>query len=375
MKLKEPFVSAPPFFLFLCMVMLLTPIAGCKPIVSLGKNPSGDDLKRMEAVPNYKNGEFTNLFQQAVQGPRQKVKWTGFLKYFFKRPAGTKPGKPVPFMLTNLKQLDHYKPLVVWFGHSSFLVKTKTATILADPVFNSYAGPFSGLIDAFPGANNHLLKDLPPIDVLLISHDHYDHLDYTTVRKLRKKVKYAIVPMGVGSHLKRWGFAPEKIKEVQWNEAVSVTDDLRIVSTPAHHRSNRTFAQRKTLWSSYVIEADGHKIYFSGDTGYGPHFGLIGQQYGPFDLALMECGQYNTRWPQSHMFPWQTARAAKDLGASVVIPIHWGKFAESVHPWNEPVKRLLASADSLQLPVHTPYIGQPYELGEPFRPQRWWDFD
>ncbi len=368
--------KTPRQFLFILSLAVLLPLAGCKPVVSLGRNPSGEELKRMEAVPNYADGEFRNLFQLPSSQPlRRNVRWTGFLKYFFKRPKGTKPAAPVPFVKTDLKRLRHEKPVVVWFGHSTFLVKTKTATILADPIFNDYAGPFRGLIDAFPGTNNQTLKDLPPIDVLLISHDHYDHLDYTTVKKLRKKIKYAVVPMGVGSHLRRWGFPAHKIKEVQWNETVTVTDSLRIISTPAHHRSNRGFAQRKTLWSSYVIEADGHKIYFSGDTGYSPHFSVIGKQHGPFDLALLDCAQYNTNWPQSHLFPWQAARAAKDLAAAVLIPVHWAKFAESNHPWNEPVKKLLLSADSLQLSVHTPYIGQPYQVGDSFLPQRWWDFD
>lgn len=184
-----------------------------------------------------------------------------------------------------------------------------------------------------------------------------------------------IVPVGVGSHLRFWNFDPKKITELQWNEPVCISDSLRIISTPAHHRSNRTFAQRKTLWSSYVIEADGYKIYFSGDTGYSPHFKLIGEQYGPFDVALIECGQYNTKWHQSHLFPWQTARAAQDLKASMLIPAHWGKFAESTHPWNEPVKKLLPSADSSQLPVFTPYIGQPYVVGQAVEKLNWWNFD
>lgn len=360
------------WFLISLALALLSPVQGCRPVIALGKNPKWEDLKQIEALSNYRNGEFHNLVQSSAPSPRKKAKWTGFLKYFLSKPDSVKPTKPLPFMLTDLKRLDNPKPVLVWFGHSSFLLKTKSATILADPSFSGYAGPFKGLVNAFDGTNEYRLKDLPPIDILLISHDHYDHLDYKTVQNLKNKVKRVIVPMGVGSHLRYWGFDPEKIIELQWHESVQFTDSVRIVSTPAHHRSNRTFAQRKTLWSSYVIEADGYKIYFSGDTGFSPHFEMIGAKYGPFDLALIECGQYNTKWSQSHLFPWQTARAALALKTSMLIPVHWAKFAESIHRWNEPVEKLLSSADSLQVPVFTPYIGQPYVVGEAYERQTWW---
>lgn len=359
------------------LFILLSPLEGCRPVIALGKNPSPQEQKRLESLSNYKDGEFHNLVQTASPSfsPRRKPKWNGLFKYFLNKPKSVRPLKPLPYMLTDLHRLDSQKPTIVWFGHSSFLLKTKTATILADPSFSGYAGPFDGLVTAFEGTNEYSLKDMPAIDILLISHDHYDHLDYKTVKKLKNKVKRVIVPMGVGSHLRYWGFDPKLITELQWNESVQFTDSLRVISTPAHHRSNRTMAQRKTLWSSYVIEADGYKIYFSGDTGFSPHFKLIGDQYGPFDVALVECGQYNSKWSQSHLFPWQTARAALDLKTSVLIPIHWAKFAESVHPWNEPVKKLLQSADSLRIPVLTPYIGQPYVLGQPVERQEWWNFD
>ena len=217
-------------------------------------------------------------------------------------------------------------------------------------------------------------KDMPEIDALVISHDHYDHLDYNTVKQLRKKTKRIIGPVGVGSHFRKWGFDADKITELNWNESVSLNDQISITAAPAHHRSNRTFEQRKTLWASYVVKAGSYKVYFSGDTGYSKHFKLIGDQYGPFDLAMMECGQYNKKWSGSHMFPTQTVQASLDLRAKTIIPIHWAKFAESEHAWNEPVKILLPSADSAGLSVSVPFIGQPYSIGD--APQRypWWDF-
>ncbi|MDQ3277066.1 MAG: MBL fold metallo-hydrolase [Bacteroidota bacterium] len=359
--------------------LILLPL-GCRPIVSLGRNPKNGELRKIEALPNYRNGEFQNLestppppVSATPASGNRRNRPLGLLRYFFKDKETTHPATPVPVMITNLKA-EVEKPTVVWFGHSSALLKTKSAAILFDPNFSGFAGPFPGLVNAFSGTSYYVPKDFPDIDAVVISHDHYDHLDYTTIRQLRKKVKRFIVPVGVGSHLRRWGIPVQKITELNWHEAAVVKDSIRIIATPAHHRSNRTFEQRKTLWASYIVETGSSKVYFSGDTGYSKHFKLIGEQYGPIDLALLECGQYNVRWPRSHMFPWQTVRAAQDLQAKVLLPVHWAKFAESTHPWNEPVSRLLKSADSLNVAVTVPYIGEPYPIGDkPFR-DAWWDF-
>lgn len=373
--MKKTFIAL--FFGLLTGFFLLLFPLSCQPIKALGKNPSGDELKKIEALPNYKAGEFQNLERIRIdtnsvgtRGPR----WIGMLKYLRGKPKTTQPPGTLPTVMTDLKKTVYPKPTVVWFGHSSFLLKTATANILVDPNFSGYAGPLRGMITAFKGSNVYDAGDMPVIDALIISHDHYDHLDYETVRQLRKKVKRVIVPIGVGSHFRKWGYDPQIITELNWNESIALNDKFKVTATPAHHRSNRTFASRKTLWASYVIEADGYKIYFSGDTGYSKHFSLIGERYGPFDLAMMECGQYNRRWSQSHMHPSQTAQAAADLKAGMVIPIHWGKFAESDHPWNEPVQLLLKSADSLKLPVSIPFIGQPYTIGDTVLEYNWWDF-
>lgn len=365
------------FFLYVFAALLLWFPLSCQPVKALGKNPSGEALKKIEALSNYKNGQFQNLEglpsgTAPVAG--KKLKWTGLLKYLLSKPKAMQPPGPVPSVMTDLKNTSYAKPTVIWFGHSSFLLKTATATILVDPNFSGYAGPFRGIITAFAGSNVYDAGDMPVIDALVISHDHYDHLDYETVRALRKKVKRVIVPVGVGAHFIHWGYQPDMITELNWNEAVALNGKVKITAAPAHHRSNRGFASRKTLWASYIIAADGYKIFYSGDTGYSSHFKLIGERYGPFDLALMECGQYNTKWPQSHMFPSQTAQAAIDLKAANIIPVHWAKFAESEHRWNEPVKLLLKSADSLHVPVAIPLIGQPYTVGGAMQQYIWWEF-
>ena len=372
-KLTLPFFS---FYLVIIILIVLLP-SGCQPIIALGKNPEGDALKKIETLPNYKNGQFRNLdttFVQPVTGSnRSTPRWPRLLKYLLSKPEVTRPSKRLPAVFTNLKNSYYEKPTVIWFGHSSVLIKTSAGNILLDPNFSGYAGPFSFLMHSFEGSNVYGADDMPVIDALIISHDHYDHLDYQTVKKLKKKVKRVIVPIGVGSHFHKWGYDAAIITELNWNESFKVTDSLTIIATPAHHRSNRTFEQRKTLWASYVIQAGQYKIYFSGDTGYSKHFSLIGEQYGPFDLALLECGQYNKNWSQSHMHPSQTAKAAIDLRASMVIPIHWAKFAESDHPWNEPVKLLLPNADSLKVDVTIPYIGQPYTIGSKLPLAKWWE--
>lgn len=370
------------FFLSVFVAFLLLVPQACRSVISLGRNPEGEDLKKIEALPNYRNGAFQNIDTVPVglnaappQGSRHRgPRWLRMLKYFTGKPAITRPPGFMPVVITDLVKTTYQTPTVFWFGHSSALLKTAAGNVLFDPIFNEYAGPIKGLVPAFKGTDAYGIKDLPPIEALVISHDHYDHLDYLTVKKLKKKVKRVVVPVGVGSHFVKWGYPRSMITELNWNDSIAINPQLTVTATPAHHRSNRTFEQRKTLWASYVINTGGHKIYFSGDTGYSRHFKLIGDRYGPFDLALMECGQYNVRWSGSHMHPTQTVRAAQDLRAAMTLPIHWGKFAESDHPWNEPPNLLLARADSLQLPVTVPVIGQPYSIGQAPHRLDWWNF-
>lgn len=363
------------FFTFLLGYCLMVP-SGCQPIINLGKNPSGEDLQKIETLPNYYDGQFHNLDNlpsgivapAGSRGPR----WLGLMKYFVgKKPASTRPEQGMPTVQTDLNT-SYAQPTVIWFGHSSFLLKAGGANLLFDPNFSSFAGPFSGLINAFPGSNAYDERQMPQLDAVIISHDHYDHLDYLTMKLLKQKAKRVIVPVGIGSHLRKWGYPAEQIIELYWHQSYRINDSVTVTATPAHHRSNRTMAQRKTLWASYVIQSGKQKIYFSGDTGYSSHFQQIGKQYGPFDLAMMECGQYNSRWPHSHMHPSQTARAARDIGAAVIVPVHWAKFAESMHPWNEPVQLLLKAADSLSVSVSVPMIGEPYSIGQAPKQMEWW---
>jgi L-ascorbate metabolism protein UlaG (beta-lactamase superfamily) len=355
----------------LLAMLLIFSAQGCGVIQSLGQNPEGASLDKIEKLQNYKEGKFQNLDGD------DSVEINGFkaLKSLLNRSETVSPFNRLPSMQTDLQNLKVTAPTVVWFGHSSVLIRTKTGNILIDPIFSKSAGPIPGMVKAFKGSTGYSSDDMPVIDVLLISHDHYDHLDYKTVKKLKDRIKKVVVPIGVGSHFIHWGFDPEKITELNWNESIVIAKDIQITATPARHRSNRTLATDKTLWASYVINTDGHKVFYSGDGGYGAHFKEIGQQYGPFDLALMECGQYSPNWPTHHMNPEQTAQAAADLQANTVQPVHWAKFAESHHPWNEPVNRLLTAAKIFKYKVSIPEIGQPYILGEPAKTKIWWNYE
>jgi L-ascorbate metabolism protein UlaG (beta-lactamase superfamily) len=351
--------------------LFLMAIVSCGLIKSVGRNPRGEELARLDTLPNYKNGSFENLAEQADSANKHN-RWL----FLHKRPKTVRPSHALPWIKTDLKTLSAPAPTIVWFGHSSLLIKSQQGNILIDPIFSSHAGPIPGLVTAFAGTKHYHASDMPPIDVLIISHDHYDHLDYRTLKKLKDNIKMAVVPLGVGSDLVYWGFDPKKIIELNWNQSVKLPGGLRVTATPTQHRSNRTYRQEnKTLWASYVIQAGNYRLFYGGDGGYCTYFKQIGQQYGPFDLAMLECGQYSPNWPWTHLWFGQAAQAAADLHARLLQPIHWAKFVEADQPWNEAIEKLLPAAEKLDIPVNVPRIGEPYTLGDPPKKAVWWDFE
>jgi L-ascorbate metabolism protein UlaG (beta-lactamase superfamily) len=336
-----------------------------------GKNPWGNRLEKIIASPNYKNDAFQNL-----SVTEQLAKDASFLKLgtqSLNKPKTVAPNKVLPFTRTDLKQLQADQPVIVWFGHSSYLIKVNGKTILIDPVFSGTASPFSFMIKAFKGANEYSADDMPDIDLLLLTHDHYDHLDYKTLTKLHSKIKQVVAPLGVGSHLDYWGFDSSIITELDWWETYAFAGSIEITSAPGRHFTGRSLVRSKTLWSSYILKTPTHALYLGGDSGYDTHFKTIGEKYGPFDLALLESGQYNTAWPFIHMMPEQTVQASIDLKAQALFPIHWGKFALAFHDWDEPIKRVLKKAKELNVTVTTPKIGEPIILGQSLPNSTWWE--
>jgi len=336
----------------------------------MGKNPSGERLRKVQQSPNYRDGIFQNLSVTEVMTEKGSFFKT-FIK-FLNKPKTVIPPFTLPSVKTDLKNLPNGNPVLVWFGHSSYLIKIDGKHILVDPVFSGYASPIKmKSAKNFDGSNVYSVEDMPEIDILLITHDHYDHCDYKTILKLLPKTKKIITSLGVGSHFEYWGIDKNKFIELDWFEKTEV-DGFQFIAAPARHFSGRSFARAKTLWSSFILKTPTHSIYLGADSGYDTHFKNIGEKFGPFDLAILECGQYNEAWHAIHMMPEETVEASRELKAKMLLPVHWGKFSLSLHPWNEPIERFVKKADELNVPYTTPMIGELIVVGEKYPNSKWW---
>ena len=275
-----------------------------------------------------------------------------------------------PDLESFLAQDDSMK--FIWFGHSTILLNMDGKNILIDPIFSGAASPVSFAVKRFqPPVLS--LEELPEIDFIVISHDHYDHLDKKTIKFFSKKKTKYLVPLSVSRHLKSWGVKPDFITELNWHESTE-KDGITFTATPAQHFSGRTlFDANSTLWASWVVQGQKEKIYFSGDTGYSDHFKEIGQKYGPFDYAFIENGQYNERWPHSHLHPEETIQAMKDINAHHLVPIHWGMFTLSLHPWNEPIERTYKLAQEEKIKIVTPRLGELVRSRSEQQFIAWWE--
>jgi L-ascorbate metabolism protein UlaG (beta-lactamase superfamily) len=328
---------------------------GLLQLPQFGRKASGGRRQRILKSPNFKDGKFQNLSYTPDLSPNYSY-WDIFLQSL-KKYKDKYPLAPLPFVKTNLHDIDAAKNGIVWFGHSSYLLFFEGKKILVDPVFSGYAAPFSFAMNAFKGTNNFSPADMPVIDILVITHDHYDHLDYQTIKKLKPKIKHIITSLGVGEHLEHWGIAPEKITELDWHESHQIAD-LEFISAPTRHFSGRSFSPKTTLWGSFVLKGQYSKIYLGGDSGYDSHFTTIGQKHGPFDLAILDGAQYNDAWRDIHMTPEQSVQAAIDLKAKKLLPVHWAKFALAHHAWYEPIERLTKECNAQNLSYFTPKIGE-----------------
>lgn len=336
-----------------------------------GKPPSGKHLEKLKQSPNYKKNAFQNLSDTPMIPP--DISYWKMMKEFIHKNKNTTPPGLLPSVRTDLSNLNSSKPIIVWFGHSSYLIRIENKNFLIDPVFSGNAAPLSFMIKAFPGSNIYKPEDMPFIDYLILTHDHYDHLDFKTVRKLRNKINNIYCSLGVGSHLKYWGFDINKITEIDWWDSKQLEENISLTAAPARHFSGRGIKRGQTLWSSFILKTKDHNLYLGGDSGYDAHFKAIGDKYGPFDIAILEAGQYNTMWPLIHMMPEETVQAAVDLQAKSLLPVHWGKFTLALHAWDEPIKRVMEKARILNIKVLTPQIGQPLILDDGFKTENWWD--
>lgn len=340
-----------------------------------GGTATADRLSRYQKSPNYKDGEFINNVPFNLEMDCHSIE--KMIKDRWNPHPNLVPDHNIEVLKVDSLDIAAYADTtarVTWFGHSTVLVEMDGKRILFDPHFGQYASPHHWLgVQRYHEEMPMSAEKLPAIDAVIISHDHYDHLDYETIVALNEKTEHFYVPLGVGNHLAQWGVSWEKIQEMDWWEETQL-DELLIACTPSKHMSGRGFNdQFSTLWASWVVGGTQEKIYFSGDGGYSPRFKKIAERYGPFDLAFLECGQYNKLWSDVHLMPEQTAQAGMELKAELVMPIHWGSFTLATHSWTDPVERLTKKAEEIGLPVTTPRIGECFLMDAEIYPESaWW---
>lgn len=358
------------------LVIVLAVIIFFQTAPQIGKLAEGERLERMKAAENYEDGVFKNTIHTAMDMPFSTLR-NVMKERFFGDQKSREPQeeiKTIPFDSESFTSFGPDTVAVTWFGHSSLLIRINAVTILVDPVLVGKRASMFTFIGPrrFRYSNQVELAQLPEIDLVLLSHDHYDHLDYPTIKALGSSVKKFYMPLGLGAHLEHWGIESGRIVEMNWWDEL-VVDGLKLALTPTRHFSGRAFRDRfKTLWGSWVIASNEHRLYFSGDSGYFPGFKEIGDKYGPFDLTFMECGAYNEGWSEIHMFPEETAQAHLDLNGRFLMPIHWGKFDLALHPWKESVQRLTKKAQEEQIELVTPEVGQVFILPKNASFGPWW---
>lgn len=296
------------------------------------------------------------------------------IKMNFGENPDRRPRRPIPVVKSQLASFMCEASQAIWFGHSTILIQVEGKTVLCDPVLSKLFLLFTLFTGKrFTDELPVILKDMPSVDILLLSHDHYDHMDHKTIMALKNKVNHYCVPRGVGARLEKWGIDKSKITEFTYEETLK-TLDLTFTCTPSKHFSGRGLNDRnKTLWCSWVITGKKTNIFFSGDGAYGPHFKLIGDQYGPFDITFLECGQANVFFGQIHMVPEQAVQAQIDLEGQLMVPIHWGMFSQSNPNWTNQVERLIIEAQKKGVQVATPMIGEIVTIGDNnYSNRQWW---
>jgi L-ascorbate metabolism protein UlaG (beta-lactamase superfamily) len=324
-----------------------------------------------ERSPNYRDGAFVNLEPASLNMDREQQRL--LLNEFIGGRGESRPAAPIPLAKPAHTSGQPGELTVTWFGHSTALLDLDGYRVLTDPVWGDRCSPSDVVGPQRMHPPPLPLEALPAIDAVVISHDHYDHLDIDTVTGLARTQRAPFfVPLGVGAHLREWGIPAVRIVELDWGESGRV-GELTLVCTPARHFSGRFLSRNTTLWASWVLAGPRHRAYFGGDTGYTKSFAEIGSDHGPFDLTLMPVGAYNTAWPDIHMNPEEAVRAHQDITDNgLLVPIHWCTFRLAPHPWAEPVERVLAAANPAGVTVAVPKPGQRVDPVNPPEFQQWW---
>lgn len=359
-------------FAVVLLTLVMLPLAILN-LPQFGKPAKGERLRRKEASLQYSQGSFKNISETPSFTSDDNV-FTTFWKMFFGRRERLRPEHQLPSTKTELSTLPAEQNYLIWMGHSSYFMQLDGKKILVDPVLSGYASPFSMLIKAFEGSSEYTSDDIPEIDYLIITHDHWDHLDMHTIRDIHTRVKQIYTGLGVGAHLEHWGVDAAKINEFAWNDSLFLNDGFQLHATPARHFSGRGLKRNQTLWVSFVLQTPSLKIFIGGDGGYDRHFTDIGEKFGPFDLVLLEAGQYDKRWKYIHMHPEEVVQAASDLKARRLIPIHNSKFALAAHAWDEPLIKISEQYNQVRpdYELLTPMIGEQLEILNA-RTSPWWN--
>lgn len=328
-------------------------------------------LPSYPSSPQQHGERFRNPAPRPVEGLGKALRiiWD----VIFNKPAGTTPAAPIPVLPLSRAQLEAAPDRSLFrLGHSTMLLKLRGGYWLTDPVFAERASPFQWMGPKRFHQPPIALHELPPIRGVILSHDHYDHLDRTTILQLAKTTDVFLTPLGVGDRLIAWGIDAAKVRQLDWWDSVEI-DGLQMTATPAQHFSGRSpFDGNRTLWTSWVIVDDQLRVFFSGDTGYFDGFKTIGERLGPFDITLLETGAYDAKWPYVHMHPEQTVQAHSDLRGRWFMPIHNGTFDLAMHRWQEPFERVTTLATERGIPLATPRMGERLDLANPHSGERWW---
>ena len=308
----------------------------------------------------WKMGSFRNLDKTPLQEDLGSLfgDLVGYLQA-----KNTQPAEPLPVAVAQSDGTPtDGKDYLTWFGHSALRLESGGHTILLDPMLGDWVAPVPFLGHRFPYKDYHPVQELGDIDLIVYSHDHYDHLDYDTLMQIKDRTKAYLCPLGLGAHLVAWGIPRERITELDWWQSAELAG-CTFTATPARHFSGRSAGTRnKSLWAGFAIKTASHNLFFGGDSGYGRHFEMIGERLGPFDLTMLDAGQYHDRWKNVHMQPEEALRAHRDVYGKMLLPIHWGAFSLSDHAWSDPVDRI-RRADKTEC-VISPMVGQRFALND-----------
>ena len=341
-----------------------------------GGSLQGDRAARARASPQFRGGHFENVIPKTPMS--NAVLWD----ILQRQVSGTEMRTPPPLCppVVALAAEDYKGPPVpglraIWFGHASVFLEVDGVRVMTDPVFSDYASPFAGIGPKRFHPPPLALAALPKIDAVVISHDHYDHLDVQTVKHLAQAGTRFFVPLGIGAHLERWGVPAAQFTELDWWQSADI-NGVKLTSTPARHYSSRGLRDgNATLWTSWSIAGPSHKVYFSGDTGFGDHFREIGERLGPFDLSLLKIGSYGPGqgWRDIHMDPEEAVNAHVAVKARRMLPVHWATFNLAFHAWDEPIKRAVAAGGKQGIELVTPRLGEAVVAGTAFASASWWE--